>query len=179
MFVDSYSGEAQGAALNYGQPNAKWKKYFKLLKLPAEQLSSPGLESRIWFMFNFTIFLFLAPDFWTMTRASLCLLQLENCCNIPVITHLAFSCKALSRLRIVIILCMFGGFVLIIRNKSAHTCSLITSMQQWFFLIKLFVMIWPAQPTCTWPPYGEVSTRLSVAHHSVQWIAKRLSSLLL
>lgn len=50
------------------------------LKLLAEQLSSPGTLNGIWFMFNFTIFLFLAPDSWTMTRALYCLLQLEEDC---------------------------------------------------------------------------------------------------
>lgn len=57
-------------------PRCRMKEIF--LKLPAEQLSSPGPVNRIWFMFNFTIFLFLAPDSWTMTRALYCLLQLED-----------------------------------------------------------------------------------------------------
>lgn len=48
------------------------------LKLPVKQLSTPGLLKRIWFMFNFPIFLFHAPDSWTMTRTLCCLLQLQE-----------------------------------------------------------------------------------------------------
>lgn len=48
------------------------------LKFPAEQLSSLRPVNRIWFIFNFTIFLFLAPDSWTMTRALCRLLQLQD-----------------------------------------------------------------------------------------------------
>lgn len=84
-------------------PRCRMKEIF--LKLPAEQLSSPGPVNEIWFMFNFTIFSFSCT--WFLDNEKVLVLSaaagglLQYCL---IITHLPFSCNCIFKIHLVCVL---------------------------------------------------------------------------
>lgn len=148
-----------------GAPMQNERKIF--LKLPAEQLSSPGVrELRIWFVFNFTIpllFLHLTPGQWRR-RPRARLLQLEGTCRrittrLPIRFARHYPDCASRILR---------------ETMRAHVwLDYEYTTMILFNGMVFFVVLWPLWPACTWHPYGEVSARLSAVNHSVLRIAKK------